>query len=165
MKEMTGLNFKINEMARRIKELREIVGFTPAEMAEKTDMTIEDYIACERGEKDLTFAFLYRCAIAFNVDVNDTFCFLVIPCFSAFRQAAALSRVKALFSHRTRSQGAARVLRSTTPTAWNIIILRQHLKIRFVNRFSSDAILMRAAMILPSQLMPVRSLISLSAEP
>lgn len=71
MKEMTGLNFKINEMARRIKELREIVGFTPAEMAEKTDMTIEDYIACERGEKDLTFAFLYRCAIAFNVDVND----------------------------------------------------------------------------------------------
>ena len=42
MKEMTGLNFKINEMAQRIKELREIVGFTPADMAEKTDMTIED---------------------------------------------------------------------------------------------------------------------------
>jgi len=71
MKEMTALDFKISEMARRIKELREIIGFTPAEMAEKTDVTIEEYIACERGEKDLNFAFIYRCAIAFNVDVND----------------------------------------------------------------------------------------------
>lgn len=71
MKEMTGLDFKISEMAQRIKELREVIGFTPAEMAEKTDVTIEEYIACERGEKDLNFAFLYRCAIAFNVDVTD----------------------------------------------------------------------------------------------
>ena len=71
MKEMTGLDFKISEMAQRIKELREVVGFTPAEMAEKTDTTIEEYIACERGERDLNFAFIYRCAIAFNVDVND----------------------------------------------------------------------------------------------
>ncbi|MCQ2483723.1 MAG: AMP-binding protein [Clostridia bacterium] len=71
MKEMTGLDFKISEMAQRIRELREVVGFTPAEMAEKTDVTIEEYIACERGEKDLNFAFLYRCAIAFNVDVTD----------------------------------------------------------------------------------------------
>ena len=71
MKEMTGLDFKISEMAQRIKELREVIGFTPAEMAEKTDTTIEEYIACERGERDLNFAFIYRCAIAFNVDVND----------------------------------------------------------------------------------------------
>ena len=33
MKQMTGLDFKIKEMAGRIRELREIVGLTPAEMA------------------------------------------------------------------------------------------------------------------------------------
>lgn len=71
MTEMTGLDYRISEMAQRIRELRDIVGFTPAEMAQKTGVTIEEYIACERGEKDLNFAFLYRCAIAFNVDVTD----------------------------------------------------------------------------------------------
>ena len=70
-KEMTGLNYRISEMAERIKELREIVGFTPAEMADKTDVTIEEYLECERGNRDLNFAFLYRCAMAFNVDVTD----------------------------------------------------------------------------------------------
>ncbi|MBP9988230.1 MAG: AMP-binding protein, partial [Ruminococcus sp.] len=69
--EMTGLNFRINEMAQRISELREIMGYTPAEMAAKTDVSIEEYIECERGNRDLNFAFLYRCAMAFNVDVTD----------------------------------------------------------------------------------------------
>ena len=33
MEQITGLDFKIKEMAGRIRELREIVGLTPAEMA------------------------------------------------------------------------------------------------------------------------------------
>ena len=70
-KEITGLDFRIGEIANRIKELREIVGYTPAEMAEKTGVSIEEYIDCERGNADLNFAFLYRCAMAFNVDVTD----------------------------------------------------------------------------------------------
>ena len=36
---MIGLDLKIQEMATRIRELREIVGLTTAEMAEKTDVT------------------------------------------------------------------------------------------------------------------------------
>ena len=70
-KQITGLDFKIKEMASRIKDLREIEALTPAEMAAKTDVTTEEYLACERGEKDLNFAFIYRCALAFNVDVTD----------------------------------------------------------------------------------------------
>ncbi len=66
-----GLEFKIQEMAGRIKDLREIVGLTTSEMALKTGITEDDYIACERGESDLNFAFLYRCAQALNVDVTD----------------------------------------------------------------------------------------------
>ena len=68
---LTGLDVKIQEMAGRIKELREIAGFSSAEMAEKTDTTEEEYIACENGQSDLHFAFLYRCALAFGVDVTD----------------------------------------------------------------------------------------------
>ncbi len=69
--QMTGLDYKIMEMAARIRELREISRFTPEEMAAKTDVDADTYLACERGEKDLNFAFLYRCALAFGVDVTD----------------------------------------------------------------------------------------------
>ena len=71
MKQMTGLDFKIKEMAGRIKELREIVGLTPAEMAVKTDVSMEEYIECESGKSDLNFAFIYRCALALGVNVTD----------------------------------------------------------------------------------------------
>ncbi|QUC68552.1 AMP-binding protein [Aristaeella hokkaidonensis] len=68
---MTGLNYKIQEMAHRIRELREIENFTIAEMAMKTGVTEQEYIDCELGRSDLNFAFLYRCALAFGVDVGD----------------------------------------------------------------------------------------------
>ncbi|MBQ0084406.1 MAG: AMP-binding protein [Clostridiales bacterium] len=71
MSQMTGLDFKIQDMAQRIRELREITRFTPEEMAKKTDVTAEEYLACENGESDLNFAFIYRCALAFGVDVTD----------------------------------------------------------------------------------------------
>lgn len=71
MDRISGLDFKIQEMALRIRELREITRFTPAEMAEKTGVSVEEYLACENGERDLNFAFIYRCALAFGVDVTD----------------------------------------------------------------------------------------------
>ncbi len=71
MAQMTGLDFKIGEMAARIRELREIEGLTVYEMAAKTDVTPEEYLACEQGKSDLNFAFIYRCALAFGVDVTD----------------------------------------------------------------------------------------------
>ncbi len=71
MGQITGLDFKIKEMATRIKELREIEGYTTYEMAAKTDVTNEEYVSCESGKSDLNFAFIYRCALALNVDVTD----------------------------------------------------------------------------------------------
>ena len=70
-KSITGLDFKIKEMAARIAELREISGFTVSEMALRCGITEEEYSLAEKGEMDLNFAFLYRCALAFNVDVTD----------------------------------------------------------------------------------------------
>ena len=66
-----GLEFKIKEMAQRIKTLREIMGFTVEEMALKTGVTVEEYEGCERGDNDLNFAFLYRCADVLKVDVTE----------------------------------------------------------------------------------------------
>ncbi len=71
MDKITGLDFKIKEMAARIRELREIEGYTIAEMASKTGVSESEYLACENGESDLNFAFIYRCALAFNVDVSS----------------------------------------------------------------------------------------------
>ena len=71
MKQMSGLDFKIREMAERIRELREITRYTPEEMAAKTDVSVEEYLQCENGQSDLNFAFIYRCALAFGVNVTD----------------------------------------------------------------------------------------------
>ena len=70
-KNFTGLDLKIMEMAKRIKELREIEGMSVETMARLTDVSKEEYIACENGQHDLSFAFIYRCALAFQVDVTD----------------------------------------------------------------------------------------------
>ena len=68
---MKELDVKIREMASRIRELREIEGLTPAEMAQKTGVSTEEYLRCEAGESDLNFAFIYRCAMTLNVNVTD----------------------------------------------------------------------------------------------
>ncbi len=68
---MELLDLKIKEMAERIRELREIEGKSREEMAEKTDVSLEEYVACEEGRSDLNFAFIYRCANALGVNVTD----------------------------------------------------------------------------------------------
>ena len=71
MQTPTGLELKIQEMAQRIHVLREIVGLTAAEMAQKTGVSEAEYVECEAGNRDLNFAFLYRCAQALKVDITD----------------------------------------------------------------------------------------------
>ena len=67
---MEQINFKIKEMAGRIRALRELEGLTVEDMAEKTKLSVEEYIACETGDRDLAFAFIYRCAMVLGVDVT-----------------------------------------------------------------------------------------------
>ena len=68
---ITGLDLKIREMAGRIKELREVSGFTVEEMAKRTGISVEEYIQCESGNRNLSIAFLYRCTLSFGVDFAD----------------------------------------------------------------------------------------------
>jgi len=65
------LDKKIQEMASRIKELREIEGISVLEMAKETGITADEYLLCENGKSDLNFAFIYRCANILNVNVTE----------------------------------------------------------------------------------------------
>ena len=68
---ITGMDLKLREVAGRIRELREISGFTMEEMAERTNLSVEEYKKCEEGSRNLSVAFLYRCTLSFGVDMGD----------------------------------------------------------------------------------------------
>ena len=55
----------------RIKTLREIMDISQEDMAQRTNVSLEDYIALEEGKMDFSFTFIYKCAQTFNVDVTD----------------------------------------------------------------------------------------------
>ena len=65
----TTANNQLMEVALRIREMREIVGFSPAEMAERTGISEQQYLDYERGAADLPFTFLHKCALAFGVEL------------------------------------------------------------------------------------------------
>ena len=62
---------KLNEIAGRIREMREIAGFSEAEMAQKTEVTVEEYRLYEAGKLDFPFTFIHKCALAFGVGITD----------------------------------------------------------------------------------------------
>ena len=70
MEQIAALDFKIKEIAGRIRALRELEGLTVDDMAAKTKISVEEYIACEAGDRDLAFAFIFRCAMVLGVDVT-----------------------------------------------------------------------------------------------
>ncbi len=64
------MNELLRGMAARIKELREIGGKSPSEMARLTGVDERDYLAIEAGTMDPPFTFLHKCSLAFGVDIN-----------------------------------------------------------------------------------------------
>ncbi len=67
----TVTNEKLNEIAVRIRELREIAGFSTDEMAKKTEVSEQEYLQYEAGQLDFPFTFIHKCALAFNVGITD----------------------------------------------------------------------------------------------
>ena len=66
-----GTNSKLQEVALRIREMREIMGFSEAEMAVKTEVPIRDYRLYEAGEIDFPFTFIHKCSLAFGIGITD----------------------------------------------------------------------------------------------
>ena len=67
------------EIASRIKEMREIMGWSIADMAQKTEVSEEQYSLFESGAADIPFTFIHR---RYYIKNNIT-CF--IPSISLYR--------------------------------------------------------------------------------
>ena len=62
---------KLQEVALRIREMREIFDFDEVTMAEKTEVSVAEYRQYESGELDFPFTFIHKCALAFGIGMTD----------------------------------------------------------------------------------------------
>ena len=62
---------QIQLIALRIADLRDISGMTAEEVAKKSGVPVEDYLAYETGEKDFSFSHLFNIAETLGVDISD----------------------------------------------------------------------------------------------
>ena len=62
---------QLREIGIRLMALREILDISAEEMAERCKISLEDYLAYEKGDKDFSFSFLYNAAEILNVDVME----------------------------------------------------------------------------------------------
>ncbi len=62
---------QLSEIGARIREMREIMGWSEAEMAQKTDVSEESYRIYESGTIDIPFSFIHKCALAFDVEMME----------------------------------------------------------------------------------------------
>ena len=67
----TQEKMKLQEIAVRIKEMREISGISISEMAAKTEVTVEEYSKYESGQLDFPFTFIHKCSLAFGIGITD----------------------------------------------------------------------------------------------
>ncbi|NMP36656.1 MAG: helix-turn-helix transcriptional regulator [Clostridiales bacterium] len=65
------MELKINEIAERIRSLRDIMEFSVEEMATAVECSPEEYIAAEAGQTDFSFTFIYKCAEKLGVDMIE----------------------------------------------------------------------------------------------
>ncbi len=64
-------NSRLAEIAERIRELREIMGYSVAEMAQKTDVSEQLYTSYESGKQDIPFSFIHKCALNLGVELTE----------------------------------------------------------------------------------------------
>ncbi len=62
---------RLLEIARRITEMREVMGYTVEEMAQKTEVSLEQYAAYESGTADIPFSFIHKCSLVFDVELSE----------------------------------------------------------------------------------------------
>ena len=62
---------QIQEIALRIREMRQIMGYSEEEMAIRTQLAAATYVEYESGKVDLPFTFIHKCALAFGLGITD----------------------------------------------------------------------------------------------
>ena len=71
LKNMKAVTNELMEMAQRIREMREIEEMSVEELAQKTEVSVDEYKAYESGQQDLPFTFIHKCALAFGIELSD----------------------------------------------------------------------------------------------
>ena len=61
----------LQEVALRIREMREIFDFSVETMAEKTEVSVDEYLQYESGMLDFPFTFIHKCSLAFGIGMTD----------------------------------------------------------------------------------------------
>ena len=62
---------QLMEIALRIREMREILGYSKQKMADLTEVEEETYRLYETGTVDLPFTFMHKCAKVFGLEITD----------------------------------------------------------------------------------------------
>ena len=62
---------QLMEIAQRIREMREILGYSKQKMADLTEVEEETYRLYETGTVDLPFTFMHKCAKVFGLEITD----------------------------------------------------------------------------------------------
>ena len=63
-------NTQLMDVASRIRDMREILGYSTQFMAESTEVSEEQYRLYETGTVDLPFTFIHKCAKIFGVEIT-----------------------------------------------------------------------------------------------
>ncbi len=65
------MNQKIQEIAQRVKAMREILGISVEDMCVNVHLSKEDYIEYESGSRDFPFSLLYEIAQKLGIDITE----------------------------------------------------------------------------------------------
>ena len=65
------VDFKIKEVAQRIRAARESVGLSVAALAQACGISEQEYVMYENGNADFSFTFIYKVANACGVEITD----------------------------------------------------------------------------------------------
>ncbi|MBQ1946906.1 MAG: helix-turn-helix domain-containing protein, partial [Clostridia bacterium] len=62
---------QLQEIALRIRDMREILDFSIEEMAGHTELDVQTYLLYESGNIDLPFTFIHKCAQTFGIEMTE----------------------------------------------------------------------------------------------
>ena len=62
---------RLSEIASRIKEMREVLGWSIEILAEKTEVSVDEYCLYESGKADIPFSFIHKCSLIFGIELSE----------------------------------------------------------------------------------------------
>ena len=65
------MKYDIKEVSYRLKATRESLDLTVEDMAKATKISVEEYIAYENGDKDISLSILDECAEALGIEMIE----------------------------------------------------------------------------------------------